>query len=235
MAPNPVDEIAALAGEPKHEEETVSEYLERLGEAAEVDPDVVDATKTYVTGSLFAPGTPDGEDAYRTFREEVETLGEPPADGASEEEAAASDDEPADGDDEAAASDDGAAPADVDSDRDATTGSEGDATTAEAIPARVRRAVGDLPEPTRRQAIGGAALLLGGAGAASLYADDGLSGLLGDTAPSVGPTDGSPLVVGAGERVVLTDARSAGSLQWADGGVLAWHDGATLTLGGDHQ
>lgn len=78
MGTDPLTEVQQRSGESQREDETVSEYLTRLGDEASIDPDIVNATVEYVTSREFSPTEHGNEDAYHTFLERVrETAPDP--------------------------------------------------------------------------------------------------------------------------------------------------------------
>lgn len=84
MRRTPVEELQTATGIEKADDETVQEYVERVGTTEDADSEVIEGALAYVTEWLYSDAPPDDDSAYQALLRQVET-----ADAAPEESATA--------------------------------------------------------------------------------------------------------------------------------------------------
>ncbi len=78
MATDPLAEIRAFPVDDKDENESIREYIRRLGEQANVPSEVTEGAADYVTAWYFSSEPPNTQDDFKTFLDELSsTVGKP--------------------------------------------------------------------------------------------------------------------------------------------------------------
>jgi hypothetical protein len=71
MSRTPVEELQSRTGVEKREDETVQEYVDRVGANHDVDPDMVAGAHAYITEWYYSDNSPDEDGDFRTLLREA--------------------------------------------------------------------------------------------------------------------------------------------------------------------